>query len=293
MSCRPTGPGAPQEPVGPPNHPSRPVARRPQCHRQAKGQATPPRRAVVWKVTPPFASWLASPATNLFFRAGALSPASAVLELGCGVSALVGLALGPLVARYVLSDQPYVARFVEENLRQNRRRPPPGPAGPPRKHPARRKGKDASGGGGGGGDHPAAGAGDILFRPLDWELDTPDSSLAAPAGPGGGSAGSSFDFVVACDCVYNEPLIPAFAQTCADVCRLRSSSGAGSPLEGEEQRPCVCVVAQQLRDPEVFGAWLREFGAKGFRVWRVPDGELPEALRSTSGFVVHVGILRG
>lgn len=244
---------------------------------------------MVWKVTPPFASWLASPATNLFFRTGVLSPASAVLELGCGVSALVGLAVGPLVARYVLSDQPYVARLVAENLQQNRQRRP-GPR-PTKKSSssstARRKGRDTTSS-----DYP--GAGDILFRPLDWELDTPDSSLAA--GPDGdGGAGPSFDFVVACDCVYNEPLIPHFTQTCADVCRLRSSSSslASSSLEGDEQRPCVCVVAQQLRDPEVFGAWLREFCARGFRVWRVPDGELPEALRSTSGFVVHVGILRG
>jgi predicted nicotinamide N-methyase len=238
---------------------------------------------VVWKVTPPFAAWLASPATNLFFKSGALSPASAVLELGCGVSALVGLAVGPLVSRYVLSDQPYVARFVEENLRQNLPRHRPRPSGAPSGN--RRKGRGHR-------DNTAAvppGTGNLYFRPLDWELDTPDSSLAAADGDGGGAAASSFDLVVACDCIYNEALVPSFVQTCADVCRLRSPAGAG----GEQQRPCVCVVAQQLRDPDVFGAWLREFCARGFRAWRVPDGELPEALRSSSGFVVHVGILRG
>lgn len=249
---------------------------------------------MVWKVTPPFAAWLASPATNLFFRTGALSPASAVLELGCGVSALVGLAVGPLVSRYVLSDQPYVARFVEENLRQNLPRHRPRPSGAPAGN--RRKGRGHHGNTASGGPAATApGTGNVYFRPLDWELDTPDSSLAA----GGDAAGSSFDLVIACDCIYNEALVPSFAQTCADVCRLRStqpSGGGGGAAAGEQQqqqRPCVCVVAQQLRDPDVFGAWLREFCARGFRVWRVPDGELPEALRSSSGFVVHVGILRG
>ncbi|ROW14646.1 hypothetical protein VPNG_03217 [Cytospora leucostoma] len=238
--------------------------------------------AVLWKVSPPFASWLASPDTNIFFRTGALSPASTVLELGCGVSALVGLAVAPLVSRYVLSDQPYVARFVAQNLEQNRDRNPP-PA-----RTATGKGRKGGGGGGGGRDKnsnknstPAAGGSNLLFSPLDWELDTPTAALA------GGHGVASFDFLVACDCIYNLALVPHFTQTCADLCRLRSSDGRS------EGRPCVCVVAQQLRDPEVFEAWLREFLAKGFRVWRVPDRELPEALRSSSGFVVHVCILRG
>lgn len=244
---------------------------------------------MVWKVTPPFASWLASPATNLFFRSGVLSPTSAVLELGCGVSALVGLAVGPLVSRYVLSDQPYVARFVEENLRQNRHRPSRPASNRSNNNNNRRKGRDNNNNSTTAATSrtqppPGTGTGNITFRPLDWELDTPDSSLAGGS-DGGGDASSSFDLLVACDCIYNEALVPSFAQTCADVCRLQPAPGAG--------RPCVCVVAQQLRDPDVFGAWLREFCARGFRVWRVPDGELPEALRSSSGFVVHVGILRG
>ncbi|ROW09555.1 hypothetical protein VMCG_02658 [Cytospora schulzeri] len=239
--------------------------------------------AVVWKVTPPFATWLASPDTNLFFKSGVLSSTSTVLELGCGVSALVGLAVGPLVSRYVLSDQPYVSRSSK-----NTRKGKDNPSSSSNSRTTTTTTTHTS---------PGTGTGNIIFRPLDWETDTPDSSLAA----GGENPSSSFDFLVACDCIYNEALIPSFTQTCADVCRLRSSSlpdaGFSSPYEYEEgkeqQRPCVCVVAQQLRDPEVFEAWLREFRAKGFRVWRVPDGELPEALRSTSGFVVHVGILQG
>lgn len=233
------------------------------------------RSAVVWKVTPMFASWLASP-TNILFRAGVLSTSSTVLELGCGVSALVGLALGPMVSRYVLSDQPYVAKFVEQNLEQNRGASPARPAA----GKARGRGKAPAS------SSATTGAGgSIAFHPLDWEADTPTAELT-----GRGSAARSFDLVLGCDCVYNEALVPPFAQTCLDVCRLRSAEEGGG---GSDPRPspCVCLVAQQLRDPEIFEAWLREFCVKGFRVWRVPDGELPEGLRSNMGFVVHVCVV--
>lgn len=223
-----------------------------------------------------FASWLASP-TNILFRTGVLSASSTVLELGCGVSALVGLALAPLVSRYVLSDQPYVARFVEQNLEQNRAPPPARLAGKSR---GRGKTSTSSSGAGVGGS--------IAFHPLDWEADAPTAALT-----GRGAAARSFDLVLGCDCVYNEALVPPFAQTCLDVCRLRSADDGGSGPEGAApvRPPCVCLVAQQLRDPEIFEAWLREFCARGFRVWRVPDGELPEGIRSDMGFVVHVCVL--
>lgn len=220
-----------------------------------------------------FASWLASP-TNILFRTGVLSTSSTVLELGCGVSAVVGLALGPLVSRYVLSDQPYVARFVEQNLEQNRVATPAAKSRQPAGKRGKGKGASSSFSGTGTG-------GSIAFHPLDWEADTPTAELT-----GRGAAARSFDLVLGCDCVFNEALVPPFAQTCLDACRLRSVDDE-QPLP-----PCVCLVAQQLRSPDVFEAWLREFCARGFRVWRVPDGELPEGLRSDMGFVVHVGVLR-
>jgi hypothetical protein len=234
--------------------------------------------SVVWKVTPMFASWLASP-KNIFFRTGVLSSSSTVLELGCGVSALVGIALGPLVSRYVLSDQPYVARFVEQNLEQNQ-------VVPVGRAPASKRGKgkgNGKGKGKAGSSAPASSdtgtAGSIAFHPLDWEADTPTAELT-----GRGPAARSFDLVLGCDCVFNEALVPPFVQTCQDACRLRSGD--------DNDAPCLCLVAQQLRSPDVFETWLREFCARGFRVWRVPDAELPEGLRSDMGFVVHVGVLR-
>lgn len=183
-----------------------------------------------------------------------LPPRPCVLELGCGISPLAALALRPAVASYVLSDQPYVQRLVARNLAAN---PPP----------KRRKG--------GGGN-----VGEVCFRALDWETDAVTGALAAPA--------RSFDAVLACDCVYNYALVAPFVQTCADACALRAPDGSQSEGEGQ---PCVCVVAQQLRDDDVFLCWLAAFRRR-FRVWRVPPETLPAELRPEAGFVIHVGVLR-
>lgn len=99
-----------------------------------------------------------------------------------------------------------------------------------------------------------------------------------------GSEKKSFDAVVACDCIYNDALIEPLVQTCIDVCKLRLQ-------EGGQEMSTVCIVAQQLRSAEVFEGWLKSFHS-AFRVWRVPDEELIEGLKSDSGFVIHIGILR-
>ncbi len=100
----------------------------------------------------------------------------------------------------------------------------------------------------------------------------------------GSESRRSFDAVIACDCIYNDALIEPLVQACVDVCKLR--------MEHEPERePTVCVVAQQLRSPEVFEGWLKAFH-KVFHVWRLPDEELVDGLKEDSGFVVHIGILR-
>ncbi|KAG7131249.1 Diaminohydroxyphosphoribosylamino-pyrimidine deaminase like protein [Verticillium longisporum] len=86
--------------------------------------------AVLWKITPLFAAFLSSPDCPFLPRSssaptGPASSDAAVLELGCGISALTGLACGPRVGRYVLTDQPYVARLVQRNLDANERAPAP------------------------------------------------------------------------------------------------------------------------------------------------------------------------
>ncbi|KAH7145877.1 hypothetical protein B0J13DRAFT_329987 [Dactylonectria estremocensis] len=227
--------------------------------------------AVLWKITPSFASWLASP-SNPLFSSGALgNPSSAsasVLELGCGISPLSALALAPRVARYVLSDQPYVQRLLQRNLDENL----PSAGGPHSGSGARVRGKKR------GAVAAPASQPSVRFTALDWETDEVTPSLT------GSDQVRSFDAVVACDCVYNYALTAPFVQTCADACRLRIKDSA-------VDRPCLCVIGQQLRNDEVFESWLKTFHAS-FRVWRVPDNALPEELQSSAGFVVHVGVLR-
>ncbi|KAG7288075.1 hypothetical protein NEMBOFW57_007596 [Staphylotrichum longicolle] len=264
------------------------------------------------------AEWLASP-TNPFFAHGVLSPSSLALELGCGISGLVALLLAPRISRYVLTDQPYVAKLVEQNVAENQAAsstaaapttaakaarssktrtttttPTPNrgsPAAPGRKDAAGSANVSRSSRSGNGGA-----GGNIRFTPLDWETDEVTSALTGSAGA------TSFDVVVACDCIYNEALVEPFVSTCVDLCRLRAAetaaaaAAAGEAGTGEQPSaaaaaPCVCVIGQQLRDPLVFEAWATRF-TRSFHTWRVPDGLLVAGLRPNQGFVVHVGVLK-
>lgn len=103
---------------------------------------------------------------------------------------------------------------------------------------------------------------------LDWEEDSVEQSQPV-------------DLVIACDCIYNEALIEPLNTTCAAICKLN----------GDAEKPTLCVVAQQLRSPDVFEAWLKSFH-RLFHTWQVPDRYLIEGLRENSGFVVHIGVAR-
>lgn len=209
---------------------------------------------VLWKVTPLFAEWLSAPTNPLF--SNILSSSSTVLELGCGISPLNALAVAPRIAHYILSDQTYVQKLVTQNISAN---------------PVRAKipkGKTDSQ--------------SIKFRVLDWEQDEVTAALSAPA--------SSLDAVIATDCVYNYALVGPFVQTCVDVCTLREREREKEKESESGMGKCVVVVAQQLRNDEVFRDWLSEF-MKRFRVWRVKENGL-QGLTAGDGFVVHVGVLR-
>ncbi|KAJ8130571.1 hypothetical protein O1611_g3057 [Lasiodiplodia mahajangana] len=220
-----------------------------------------------WKITPLVASWLSSP-DNFLWETGALSSTSTVLELGCGISGLVGLALSPLVSRYTLTDQTYVARLVEKNLEENL-------VAKQKSLPQRRKGKPTS----------IANPANLRFAALDWELDEVTTSVT------GSPDVASLDAVIACDCIYNDTLIEPLVQTCADACGLRQRDQEASVQDDVAMAPALCIVAQQLRDPEIFEGWIKEF-SKQFRVWRVPEETLSKELRANTGFVVHIGVLK-
>ncbi|KAJ3951571.1 Ribosomal protein lysine methyltransferase [Colletotrichum tropicale] len=234
--------------------------------------------AVLWKITPLFATYLSSPTSpfNCIF-----TPTSTVLELGCGISPLTALLLAPRISRYILTDQPYVSRMIHQNLEAN-----PLPSSSTAAKPSSRRKKTTSTTTT---NTASSGLGSIQFTSLDWELDTPTPSLT------GSPSTRSFNAVVCCDCIYNEALVDPLVSTTADLARLRlriqEEEEETDTEEAERSEPCVCIVAQQLRSPDVFEVWAKSFH-KQFRMWRVPDELLPEGLRIESGFVVHVGILR-
>ncbi|KAF9760710.1 hypothetical protein IL306_004184 [Fusarium sp. DS 682] len=227
--------------------------------------------AVLWKIAPSFASWLSSTSNPILTNT--IHSNASILELGCGISPLSALALGPRVARYVLTDQSYVQRIVQRNLDENFSSAFTSGTSTPTSG----RGKKKRHGHGHGAAQP-----NIRFTTLDWETDEVTPSLT------GSDEARSFDAVVACDCVYNYALVDPFVQACADACRLRLSDES---YANGDKRPCICVIGQQLRSDEVFESWLKAFSTS-FHVWRASDDVLPEELRPSAGFVVHIGILR-
>ncbi|PHH66818.1 hypothetical protein CDD81_5950 [Ophiocordyceps australis] len=235
--------------------------------------------AVLWRTGALVAPWLASdtpsPLTKLM-----LPPSPAILEIGCGISPCIALALQPHRPHpYVLSDQSYVHKLVARNLAAaNESLPEPSRSRrQASKHQPRRRAPSSTSA------SSSASSSSICFRPLDWETDSVTSALAHPR--------RSFDALFACDCIYNEALVAPFVQTCIQVCRLRLGDSLPATDSHGDAQPCVCLVAQQLRSHDVFLAWLTAFHA-AFHVWQLPPSLLCPELQPSAGFVIHVGILR-
>ena len=221
--------------------------------------------AVVWKITPLFAEWIAWE-ENVLFQSSVLDRQSTVLELGCGISGIVAIASSPRVGNYVATDQEYVFKWLKPNIQNNA--PKPKSFDKVKRH----------------GKVPETNllSNNILIMALDWESSSV-SDLPKMIEIDSGDNIQSINAVVACDCIYNEALIEPMVRTCAEICQLPNASCLG--------KATVCVIAQQLRSDVVFEAWLSAFH-KTFRSWRVPDDLLIKGLREGSGFVIHIGILR-
>ena len=221
--------------------------------------------AVVWKITPLFAEWIALE-ENVLFQSSILDRQSTVLELGCGVSGIVAIASSPRVGKYVATDQDYVFKWLKPNIQNN-------VPNPKNSKKLKQHGKIT--------DSKAI-SNNILIMSLDWESSSV-SDLPKMIGFNSTDNVQGINAVIACDCIYNEALIEPMVRTCAEICQLPNASSLG--------KATVCIVAQQIRSDVVFEAWLSAFH-KIFRIWRVPDDLLIKGLREGSGFVVHVGILR-
>jgi len=212
--------------------------------------------AALWRTSVRFAEWLAS-TKNALFHHGVLGPESTVMELGAGIAGLTSSVLASRVRRVVATDQQYALKLLKENVQTNA--------------PAPNRGKK--------GARQAPGIVDVA--PLDWETDSIPGFLA--------SHGLKFgvDAVLACDCVYNYALIKPLTQACIDICRARQENGAES---SGDARPTIVIIAQQLRQPEVFEEWMETF-IQHFKVWRLPAEMLGQDLGEGSGFCVHVAVL--
>jgi len=214
--------------------------------------------AAVWATSVRVAQWIADP-ENVLFKQKVLGQTSTVLELGSGISGVVGCVLASRVERLVLTDQQYTLKLLKENVAANT---------PKNRKQAR-----------GSSSHKDASS-NIVIEPLDWETD----SIAPFLSLNGLMTG--VDLVLACDCIYNYALIEPFTQACADICRVRQQA---SELDGLQ--PTVCVVAQHLRQPDVFEEWAEVF-LRTFRTWRISAELLNEALGEGSGFSVHIAVLK-
>ncbi|KAF2774134.1 hypothetical protein EJ03DRAFT_284209 [Teratosphaeria nubilosa] len=208
--------------------------------------------AVLWKTSVAFANWIIKP-ENILMQHGFLDGNKTILELGCGSSGILPHILASRMQEYVATDQQHILKTLKANLVT---------------HAAAQITKSKK-------------ADNIRILALDWE--TSDVSLTLTSN----GLASGADIIVACDCIYNYALIEPFTQTCAEICRMRTAHHG----EDGHLRPTVCVLAQHLRQPEVFDEWLDRF-MRGFRVWRVPGDVLSTEVGEESEFVVHLAVLR-
>ena len=183
------------------------------------------------------------------------------LELGCGCSPLIALALAPKIARFVATDQQYILKIFDQNVRENSPRTPH----QPKRH---------------------RGPGQIETLVLDWQLNDPSNLFEAlensePSGKG--ASGKGVDCIFACDCMFNEGLVEPLVETCRSICMTRA--GAHDALQ-----PTLCILAQQIRSADVLEYWLSVM-MRYFLVYRIRGQMLPAELSETSGLVIHLAIL--
>lgn len=217
--------------------------------------------AAVWKSSILLAEWMAWPQNPIF----AVGTVKSAIELGSGISGLVPMIVASKVRKVFATDQAYVLKTLQANIASNTMSPAP--------KQKRKSGKIAA-------QQSSNPQSSIDAFALDWENDDVVSVLSANGLKDG------VELILACDCVYNYALIDPLVQTCTDICRMRLKD------KGEDAaQQTLCVIAQQLRQPEVFEQWLETFH-RSFRVWRVPDSLLSEGLKTGCGFVVHIGVLR-
>lgn len=212
--------------------------------------------AALWKITPIVANWLADQRSVLWSN-GILHSQAIVIELGCGISGLLGYALAGHVARCVLTDQKSILKLLEANVTSNISNISTTPHKTTSK---RRKGNP--------GKTPQ-----IYVQELNWESND-ENPLADML-----HHDQTVDLIVLCDCVYNDFLIGPLTRTCEALCERYGNEDT------------VLLIAQQLRSDEVLSEFLHALSKK-FRVWRLDEPYTHPDLRGNSGFAVHLACLK-
>jgi len=192
------------------------------------------------------------------------------------MSGVLPIVLGPRVGRYIATDQAYVLKTLQKNLDLNLASTHSASKGDKKHNRKREKLLSAV---------ANARSRNISTMALDWELDAIDDLprllRSADDYASENASDNMPNIVIACDCIYNEALVGPFVQTCAKLCKLRKDTS----------KPTFCLIAQQLRSPDVLQEWLSAM-IRQFRIWRLTDDALSEQLKSGCGFVVHLAILR-
>lgn len=211
--------------------------------------------AALWKISPTLAEWLSNP-TNVLWANRILRDDANVVELGCGITGLIGCVLARKVGKYVLTDQRSVLKLLQANVDAN---------APPPARSKRRVTKKSQ--------NTPMPEHNVAVLELNWETDHAaalDQVLPME---------QPLDLVIVCDCVFNDFLLKPLTDMCEEIAKRSQYS-----------QP-VFLFAQQLRSDQVFSAFLELLCSK-FRVWRVLDMMLPPTLQNGSGFAVHLAILR-
>jgi predicted nicotinamide N-methyase len=192
---------------------------------------------VLWKVSVPFLKWiLECPLYD--FRD------KVVMELGSGVTGLFASLLTHKSKHFIASDHQHaLLKLLKENIQSNLVDAESSTVHI--SHNARRN------------------KGRVDVIEYDWEdLDNGQWSLKQVHE-------GTLDFIIGCDIVYNDYLIPHLVNALVQLC--------GSDT--------VIIIGLQLRLPENIEQFVEELLSRGFRVWRHLGECLGDEL--TEGFVVY------
>ena len=231
--------------------------------------------AVLWKVSPIFASWVLdcsavnprakktlskrgkksggfvytpSTGTNLACTPKLFGPgnSSTVLELGCGATGLLACVFAPLVKTYVATDQTHLLKLTKRNIETNLSHYQSSTV--PNSQPSNK----------------------AKYRLECMELDWEDPEESWTDIKDGVFDGNYPDLVIACDTIYNEYLIDPFVAT------LKLVSGPET----------IVMVAQQLRLSDIFETFMTALVEAGLRVFAVPEHLMGEDF--AQGYSLHL-----